>query len=117
MTASFQPSGELSRNLGRWTRMSFAAGILLIVASVTGAFFSPGDFFRSYLAGFLLCVGVALGCLGVLMLQYLTGGAWGVVSRRTLEAGTRTLPFLALLFVPILFGLRSLYDWANPALV
>ena len=36
-----------------------------------------------------------------LMLQHVTGGAWGVVIRRPCEAAARTLPLLALLFLPI----------------
>ena len=35
------------------------------------------------------------------MLQFLTGGAWGIVIRRICEAATRTLPLLAVLFLPI----------------
>ena len=52
-----------------------------------------------------------------LMLQYLTGGAWGVVIRRPAEAAARTLPLLALLFVPIVFGIPSLYPWSHADVV
>jgi hypothetical protein len=48
------------------------------------------------------------------MIQHVTGGTWGYILRRPLEAGTRTLPLLALLFVPLAFGLGDLYDWAEP---
>ncbi len=93
------------------------AGSALLAASVAGAFFNPGDFFHAYLIGYLLLIGLALGSLAFLMIQYLTGGAWGVVSRRPLEAATRTLPLLAVLFVPIAFGMGNLYAWAHPDLV
>ncbi|PYS64253.1 MAG: hypothetical protein DMF74_07550, partial [Acidobacteria bacterium] len=49
----------------------------------------------------------------LLMLQHLTGGAWGVVIRRVLEASTRTLPLLLILFIPIVIGLRQIYPWTN----
>jgi hypothetical protein len=88
-----------------------------LIACVGGAFFDPGQFFQSYLIGYLFWSGVALGCLGILMLQHLTGGGWGVVIRRLLESGTRTLPLVAIMFVPILFGMRSLYVWARPEVV
>ena len=52
---------------------------------------------RSWLLGFIFWGGIGIGCIGVLLLQYLTGGAWGVVSRRVLEAGSRTLPVLFVL--------------------
>jgi hypothetical protein len=59
-------------------------------------------------------MGLVLGSLALLMVQHLSGGAWGVVIRRTLEAVVRTLPIMALLYIPILFGLHDLYHWAHP---
>ena len=73
--------------------------------------------FRSYLIAYLFWFGIALGCLPLLMLHHLVGGAWGFVIRRVLEAGTRTLPLMALLFLPILFGIHSLYEWSDPEVV
>lgn len=112
------PTPQLSLRLeGGWQRMRLAvlvAGLLLLGASTVGAFYSPNDFFRSYLIGYLFFIGLALGSMAFLMIQYLTGGAWGVVSRRPLEAATRTLPLLAILFIPIGFGMSSLYAWAQP---
>jgi hypothetical protein len=51
--------------------------------------------------------------MGFLMLQHMTGGAWGLVIRRMLEAGTRTLPLMVVLFVPVVLGLRHLYVWTH----
>ena len=51
------------------------------------------------------------------MLQFLTGGAWGIVIRRICEAATRTLPLLAVLFLPIALGIPYIYEWANLSLV
>ncbi len=117
MTSAFLPSPELRDDLGRLLRPALAIGILLSAVSIVGAFFSPGDFFRSYLMGYLFWLGLTLGSLGIVMMQYLTAGAWGVMTRRTLESATRTLPLLALLFVPIAIGIPRLYDWAHPNLV
>jgi hypothetical protein len=79
---------------------------------------SPVQFFLSYLVAFNFWLSIPLGCLVLLMLQYLTGGAWGVLLRRVLESGTRTLFLVPLLFVPLLPGLflggSSLYLWARP---
>ncbi|HSL24107.1 MAG TPA: hypothetical protein VK886_21415 [Vicinamibacterales bacterium] len=90
------------------------AGLVIGVAGVLlGA--TPDQFFRSYLIGFMFCLGIALGSLAIAMLHHLTGGGWGMVSRRTLEAAARTLPLLALYFLPIaIFGMRPLYLWARP---
>jgi hypothetical protein len=73
--------------------------------------------FRSYLIAYLFWFSVALGCLPLLMLHHLVGGTWGFVIRRILEAGTRTLPLMAVLFVPLLFGIHSLYEWSHPDVV
>jgi hypothetical protein len=75
------------------------------------------QFFRSYLIAYLFWFGVAAGCLPLLMLHHLVGGTWGFVIRRILEAGTRTLPLMLLLFVPILLGTHSLYEWSHPEVV
>ncbi len=117
VSTMFLPSPELSIDLRRWFLRALVIGITLLVISVIGAFFDPGDFFRSYLLGFLFWLGLTLGALGIVMLQYLTGGAWGIVIRRTLESATRTLPLIAVLFVPLAFGMFQLYDWAHPDLV
>jgi len=75
------------------------------------------QFFRSYLIAYLFWLGVALGCLPLLMLHHLVGGTWGFVIRRVLEAGTRTLPLMVVLFVPLLFGIHSLYEWSHADVV
>src|SRR5207302_10053199 len=71
------------------------------------------QFFISYLTAYIFWLGLSLGCLGVAMIHHLTGGRWGFLTRRFLEAGFMTLPVMALLFVPLLFGLRVLYPWAR----
>ncbi|HEY3131236.1 MAG TPA: hypothetical protein VGL91_17395 [Acidobacteriota bacterium] len=92
-------------------------GVFSLLLCVLGAFFSPEQFFRSYLMGYLFFIGVALGSLAIVMLQHLSGGAWGIVIRRLLESATRTLPLLALLFVPLILGMRHLYLWTDSEVV
>jgi hypothetical protein len=75
------------------------------------------QFFRSYLIAYLFWFGVAAGCVPLLMLHHIAGGTWGFVIRRILEAGSRTLPLMLLLFIPILFGVHSLYEWSHPEVV
>ncbi len=92
-------------------------GIAGVVVCAIGAFFDPVQFFRSYLLGWLLWVGVAVGCLAILMLYHMVGGRWGFLIRRILEAATRTLPLLAVLFLPVGFGAKKLFVWARPEAV
>jgi hypothetical protein len=84
---------------------------LLVVAGVSNL----NGFFRAYLLGYTFWLGLGLGSLGVVLVQFLTGGHWGLATRRIFEAGTATLPIMAVLFVPLLFGLPELYAWARPA--
>jgi hypothetical protein len=93
------------------------AGAAGLVLCAVGAFLNPAQFFHSYLLAYLFWLGLALGCLAILMVHYLAGGAWGAILRRALESGMCTLPLMALLFVPLLFGLRELYSWARPQAV
>src|SRR5438552_10480265 len=110
-------SRELRSQLNRIQWITGGAGVAAFSACIAGAFFSRRQFFFSYLFGYLFWLGLALGCLGVAMLHHLTGGRWGFVIRRFLESAFRTIPLMALLFVPLFFGLRQLYPWANAGAV
>lgn len=101
--------------LDRIQHRSLIAGGVGLGLCLLGAFLNPEQFFRSYLLAYLFWTGIALGSFAIVMLHHLTGGGWGFVIRRLLEAGTRTLPLMAVLFVPLLFGLPDLYVWARPA--
>ena len=94
-------------------RIAFVTGAVAMAALLIGALFDRPQFFRSYLFAFSFWLAIPLGSLAILMLQYLTGGEWGWIIRRSLEAAARTLPLIALLFVPVLIGLPALYPWAQ----
>jgi MFS family permease len=97
-----------------------AALIVCVIGCVIGVFTGSTlatQFFRAYLAAYMYCLGVALGSLVILMIYHLTGGAWGYIVRRILEATTRTIPLLAILFVPVACGVYYLYLWTDPAQV
>src|SRR5579863_6210532 len=115
---NFEVSPELERDLKQWRTRIGAAGVIASVLTLLGALIGPpGQFFRSYLWSYVLFLGISLGCMVWLMVQYLTGGAWGVVIRRPAEAAARTLPLLALLFIPIVIGIPTLYPWSHPDVV
>lgn len=95
-------------------RGALVAGALGVVACGFGLLANPHQFFRSYLLAFLFWMGIAVGSLVVSMIHHLAGGRWGLVILRILEAAARTLPVLALLFLPLAFGLPQLYLWAQP---
>ncbi len=103
--------------LARLQQRALIVGVLGVAAGGLGAIQNPDQFLRSWLIGFLFCLGLSLGSLALLMLQHMSGGQWGLVGRRVFEAASRNLPFVALLFIPILIGLPRLYDWARPEAV
>ena len=92
-------------------------GGIAAAACVAGAFLDPAQFVRSYLWSYVFFLGLTLGCMALNMLQFLTGGAWGIVIRRFCEAASRTLPLLAVLFLPIVIGIPTLYIWSDAAAV
>src|SRR5579875_2769753 len=102
-----------------WRTRAFIIGsVFLVIAVILG--FVSGDhwqhFLRAWLHGFMLCFGFCCGGMCLLMLQYLTGGKWGLIIRRPLEAMTRTLPLVFLYFLPVaILGMSygHLYIWAK----
>ncbi len=95
-------------------RGALLVGGAALVLGVAGGIADPVRFFRAYLVAFVYWVSIALGCFGIAMLHHLSRCAWGLMIRRVLEAAARTLPLTALMFLPLLFGLRDLYHWARP---
>jgi hypothetical protein len=63
---------------------------------------------------FLFFLSLALGALFFVLIQYAAQGGWGIVLRRIAETVFATLPVMAVLFLPVLLGLRDLYSWAVP---
>lgn len=101
--------------LNRVRTGALMVGLFFSVLIVAGAFIDRAQFFHAYLVGFIFWAGITIGSLALLMLQHVTGGAWGLVMRRVLEASTRTLPLILLLFVPVVVGLNQIYPWTNRA--
>jgi uncharacterized membrane protein len=97
-------------------RAALIGGIALLVCAV-GGLADPERLFRSYLFAYVFWSGIAIGSLAILMLHHLSGGGWGMMIRRLLEAATRTLPLTAVLFLPLVLGLKPLYEWARPEVV
>ena len=91
--------------------------IVFAVAAILSVFFGfthegRNHLLRAYLMGFMICFSFAGGGLALLMLQYVSGGKWGLLLRRPLEAMSRTVWLVAAMFVPIIFFWKHLYQWA-----
>jgi hypothetical protein len=98
------------------SQRSLVIGVVFALISGALAFLRPDEFYRAYLLGFMCWLGVALGSMAIVMIRHLTGGGWGTVIRRILGAAMRTLPVLAILFIPIIIavGQHRIYPWAMP---
>jgi len=92
-----------------WNRLPMiGAGCAILGAG------NPRQFFFSWLVSFLFFLSLALGGLFFVLIQYAAQGSWGIVVRRIGETIFTTIPAMALLFVPLLFGIHDLYEWAHP---
>jgi hypothetical protein len=98
----------------RMQQRSLAIGLLVSVICGALAFAWPGEFFRAYLLAYMFWLGISLGSLAILMITHLSGGNWGLVIRRQLEAAAGVLPLMAVLFIPIMVGMGRLYIWTHP---
>jgi hypothetical protein len=113
---SYTTSPQLAETLKKYQQIATFVGVPCLAALIAGYFFSsPEQFFRSYLVGMWFWFGMSMGCLALLMVHMVSGGAWGAIIRRHLEAGARTVPVMWLCFLPILIFPEKLYTWADPA--
>ena len=111
MSTSFNPPNTV----GNYRNRAIIAGGVFLLVLLAFLFINPRRFFQAYLVGWTFWTGISVGSLALLMLQHMTGGGWGFVIRRVLEAATRLLPIMALLFIPIIIGAHSIYhEWLDP---
>jgi hypothetical protein len=92
-------------------------GLVGLAASIAGYLSDPRAATESYLLAFIYWIAFPLGSLGLMMVHHLSGGGWGMPVRRIFEASARTLPFMALLGIPILLGMHHIYEWTDAAKV
>ncbi|MEO7144126.1 MAG: hypothetical protein ABI165_11575 [Bryobacteraceae bacterium] len=99
----------------RWRSRAIVATAVFAVLAVIDLLISHNfDYvLRGWLMGLMICLSFCIGGLAILMLQWTTGGKWGLLIRRPLEAMSRTLPLLFLMFLPIAFFAKRLYIWAR----
>ena len=106
----------------RLDRLALGVGVLAVALWLLalGGFWLAGDvapLVRSYLVGHLFWFGISLGSLALIMIHNLTGGRWGWELRVALEPASRTLPVVAVLFIPVIVALPMIYIWARPDVV
>jgi hypothetical protein len=110
-----------SADLGKWPKLALIGGLIgLVVTIAILVLVTPehkGIYLRSYLVGFMFWFNMAAGCLFWLMVQHLSGGAWGVMIRRVTEAGSKMMVWSLIFIIPVLLGMHYLYEWSHPDIV
>ena len=100
-----------------WHRIPMIAAIVAVLGAVACAILgaaNPKQFLFSWLVSFLFFLSLGLGALFFVLIQYASQGGWGVVLRRIGETTFATVPMMAALSIPLLLGVRDLYEWAHP---
>lgn len=102
-----------------WKSRALIVGLVFSVIAV-GLAFADGSIehvLRAWILGLMMTFGFAVGGLAMLMVQYCSGGKWGLLLRRPLEAMSRTLPLVFVYWIPLAFFQKRLFMWANHGIV
>jgi hypothetical protein len=108
------PQDSVHTQIAKWQRTSLGVGIAGVLLVLTGFLLDREQTMRSYLFAYLYWIGMGLGSMGILLMHHTVGGKWGMPIRRMCEAGCRTLPYMAILLIPVLLSIPILYPWARP---
>lgn len=117
MTDTHAPEIQVGSALDGLQRFALIAAVVGLVGLAAGIATDQEQFYRSYLVGYFYWLMIPIGCLGLMMVHYLSGGAWGLMVRRPFEAAAATIPVMALLFVPIFLGVHHIYEWSHADVV
>lgn len=108
------PNGGAIPGVDQVQRLAFLVGLVGLAACAALAMVNGyASFFRSYFYGYLFCLAFPIASIGLLMINHMAPGTWGLIIRRPLEAGAATIVLMAILFLPVGLGLKSLYPWAQ----
>ena len=97
----------------RMRALLIGAGFSVMAAGLAVADHSVDHVLRAWLLGLMLTFGFSVGGLALLMVQYVTGGKWGLLLRRPLEAMSRTLGVVFVYWLVIVIWMKKLYLWAQ----
>jgi len=104
-----------------WKKRALTLGAIFSVIALILAFLGQAldqdklgwvHFLRAWLLGLMMTFGFSVGGLALLMVQYCSGGKWGLLLRRPLEAMSRTLPLVFVYWLVVALFMKKLYLWA-----
>lgn len=101
--------------LDRMRTRCLTVGAVFAILAIVGAVKYWDIFLRAWLFSFMFWLGLTLGSLVLLMLQYTSGGNWGRLGRRIWEAGASNLWLIFLFWIPIVIGMKTdkLFPWTH----
>lgn len=102
---------NLPKGMMQLAIVSFVLGFVLL--ALKGLHFDAQRFLAFYEISFVTLVMVSLGSLFYILIEHLTGAVWSVPYRRVMEYMAKTIPFIGLYGLPLVFGVGSLYHWAH----
>jgi len=113
-------NGSIDGRAARWHSSAIAtraliAGLTGLVLCIVGLFVNPRRAFAAYLFAYVTVLTLVLGALIQVMISHVTAARWFTVLRKLTLTVTASLPLLAVLVLPVVFGVRHLYPWAHPA--
>ncbi len=103
--------------INRLHKVGFVVGIAALACMGYIYVHDPLQFMRSYLFAFVFWMGLPLGATALRLIHNLVSGTWGFPLRRPLESATKTLPWMAMLGLPLLMRLPLIFPWADPNVV
>ena len=98
---------------GGFASKALIAGVIGLVVTVVAWFLDSARFYHAWLTAFAFWVSLSLGALFFTMLHHLAGAQWSTVIRRMSESFLAPFPYMAIFFIPIIFGMHDLYHWTH----
>jgi hypothetical protein len=96
-------------------RLPVIAVIFGALGCIVGLWIGPKTLMASYLAAWIAASAIPIGALAVLMIAYLVRAGWTVDLHPLLSRTVLTIPAFAILFIPVLIGMSTIYSWAGDA--
>lgn len=97
--------------------LTFALIAIGVISFVVGLFVDPTRAWANYLLNNFYFVSLAIGATFFICLQYITQSGWSAGFKRIPEAMAAYIPFAAVLFLILIFGIHYLYEWTHPEAV
>lgn len=107
----------LGASAGSWYTLGATLGVAGLGGSSLLGLWNPKVFFHAYLVAFLFFLSITLGALFFVLLQHLSRAGWSASLRRLAEALSGNIVLMALLAIPLVLGMGSLYEWSHADVV